>query len=65
VHAAGESGADVGDRRLAGGRIERGQLHGDLRARGIEERFDGFRARAHLRIFRQAAASTAVPCRRV
>jgi hypothetical protein len=54
------------DRRLAGRRVERGQLHGNLRARGIEERFDRTpRAGPIVGSSGKPPASTAVPCRSV
>jgi hypothetical protein len=46
VHASREGGADVGDGRLAGRRIERRDLDQDVGLRVIEKLADRFEARA-------------------
>ncbi len=65
VHAAREGGADVRDRRFAGGRIQRGQLYGRIGRGGVEKLFDRAHARAEIRFERQScrAHRRAVPQR--
>ena len=47
-HAAGKSGADVRNRRLARGWIQRGQLHRGVGQRGVQECLNRRHARAEL-----------------
>ena len=69
VHAAGEGGADVGDGGFAGGGIQRGEFDGAIGGSGVQEGFDGCRARAEVRGFERSpgrpAGSAAVPWRSV